>query len=121
MWDRVWTKVKYPDPDQLSALCWLWRGACSHKRRGQRRPVIQLGGRGSKIVLVARLVCEWYHGPAPTFLHEAGHTCPTGENSLCVNPDHLQWMTREENEQHKQRMRRALDSAPTCGLESVAS
>lgn len=80
--------------------CWLWGGACVKSRRG-RRPVVQLGGRGSRVVLVARLLLTWYAGPPPSDLHEAGHTCPDGENSLCVNPGHLAWQTREENEAHK--------------------
>lgn len=81
--------------------CHEWAGAYSLKRRG-RRPVIRLGGKGSRVVLVARLVLEWKAGPPPSSLHEAGHTCPLGENSKCVNEDHLQWQTRTENEHQKQ-------------------
>lgn len=80
--------------------CWNWTGAFSLKRRGMR-PVIQLGGRGTRVVLVARLLLTWYAGPPPTDQHEAGHTCPHGENSRCVNPGHLAWQTRIENEQQK--------------------
>lgn len=80
--------------------CWLWTGAYSLKNRGER-PVIQLGGRGTRVVLVTRLLLTWYSGPPPTDQHEAGHTCPHGENSRCVNPGHLAWMTRQENEDHK--------------------
>lgn len=108
LWERVWLKVEIPDPAGLYTQCWRWRGALSQKRGGRHRPVIQLGKRGSKIVVVARLVCEWQHGPPPTPEHEAGHTCPDGELSLCVSPHHLRWMTREENEQHKWAMRRRV-------------
>lgn len=80
----------------------LWTGAKSQKRRGQLRPVIQEGARGSRVLNVARFLCEVMNGPAPTAEHEAGHTCPEGENDLCVNPRHLVWMTRTENEQWKQ-------------------
>jgi hypothetical protein len=80
--------------------CWNWTGAFSLKNRG-KRPVIQLGGRGTRVVLVARLLLTWYAGPPPTDQHEAGHTCPHGENSRCVNPGHLAWQTRTENEQQK--------------------
>lgn len=99
LWERVWGKVTVPDD---VTQCWEWTGAKSLKRRGGKRPVIQVGKRGSPIKLVARLVCEWYQGPPPTPAHEAGHTCPQGENSLCVSPHHLEWMTRTENEQYKQ-------------------
>lgn len=133
LWDRVWSKVTFPDDLDH---CWIWHGALSQKRRGDRRPVIQVAGRGSKIALVARLVCEWYQGPPPSDEHEAGHTCPDGENNLCVNPRHLRWMTRSENEQVKERrvchgqprengmfVRRRrrthpLDIEPTGGLSS---
>lgn len=80
--------------------CWNWLGAFIKSRRGAR-PVIQLGGRGTRVVLVARLLLTWYAGPPPTDQHEAGHTCPYGENSRCVNPGHLAWQTREENEAQK--------------------
>lgn len=63
--------------------------------------MIQLARRKSRVVRVARLVLEWAAGPPPTNLHEAGHTCPKGENEICVNPEHLRWMTRDENEAHK--------------------
>ncbi len=98
LFDRVSTKIAFPT--DLDA-CWPWTGAKSQKRRGQLRPVIQEGPRGSKIWNVARWMLETYVGPAPTSAHEAGHTCPDGEFDLCVNPRHLVWMTRLENEQHK--------------------
>lgn len=82
--------------------CHEWIGALSAKRRGQR-PVIQLGGRGTRVVLVARLVLTWAKGEPPSDLHEAGHTCPAGENPICINEQHLEWQTRTENEHHKRR------------------
>lgn len=81
--------------------CHVWTAARSTTRRGFR-PVIQLAGRRSRVVRAARLVLEWKSGPPPSELHEAGHTCPKGENEMCVNPDHLEWMTRDENEAWKQ-------------------
>lgn len=98
LWDRLWAKVVFPEnPDD----CYGWIGALSLKRRGTKRPVIQVGGRGSKIMIVYRLVCEGYQGPAPSPLHEAGHTCPNKENPVCCNPRHVRWMTRAENEAWK--------------------
>jgi hypothetical protein len=97
LWDRVAAKIRFPD--DLDA-CWEWTAALSQKRRG-RRPVIQVGGRGTPVVIVARLICEWYYGPPPEPRSEAGHTCPEGENPICVNPRHLRWMSRLENEHHK--------------------
>lgn len=97
LWSRVWSKVTLHD--DLDA-CILWRGALSLKRLGRRSPVIHDEG---KTKSVARIVCTWFHGAPYTEGHEAGHTCPNGENALCINPRHLRWMTREENEQYKRR------------------
>lgn len=101
LWVRVWTKVTI----RAKHECWNWTGAYASKRkRGDwqmRRPSVRIGGRTTKATNPARLICEWFHGPPPSPVHEAGHTCPNGENECCVNPDHLKWMTREENERYK--------------------
>ena len=48
----------------------------------------------------SRLVCEAVNGPPPTFLHQAAHSCGTG-NKGCIAPRHLRWATRVENEADK--------------------
>lgn len=45
-----------------------------------------------------RVVCGLKHGDPPTPEHEAAHICG---NSLCLNPNHIRWATRSENEQDK--------------------
>lgn len=101
LFDRIAKKIR---KDRTTG-CWIWLGAYSTKRQWQRRPVIQLGKLGTPIASVARTMLERSAGPAPSPDHEAGHTCPAGENMKCVNPRHLRWMTRLENEQSKQRDR----------------
>lgn len=96
LWERVCAKIEV---DPVTG-CWNWTGAYSRKRNGMR-PVIQVGGRGTRVVLVARLILTWYAGPPPSDTHEAGHTCPHGENSRCIRPMHLRWQTRLENEHQK--------------------
>lgn len=44
----------------------------------------------------ARIMCELAHGPAPSPLHEAAHSCGRGHEA-CVNPRHLRWATKVEN------------------------
>lgn len=56
-----------------------------------------------------RLVCEAHHGPAPSALHEAAHTCGKGHEG-CVNPHHLEWKTRSENHADK-----VLHGTHNCG------
>lgn len=51
-----------------------------------------------KMRQVHRLACEHLHGPPPTDLHQAAHTCGV---RLCVNSRHLRWATRKENEADK--------------------
>lgn len=107
LWDRFWAKVAIPMTDDATQRCWLWKGAKTRRRRKGAMPHIRDdNGRGGKVLIATRVVLEWNKGPAPTPLHEAGHTCPDGEESLCVNPAHLEWQTRTENEQWKQEQTR---------------
>lgn len=48
----------------------------------------------------ARVMCERAHGPAPSSDHEAAHSCGKGHLG-CVNPKHLRWATKLENERDK--------------------
>jgi hypothetical protein len=44
-----------------------------------------------------RLMCELAHGAQPSPKHEAAHSCGKGHEG-CVNPKHLEWKTRAENQ-----------------------
>lgn len=48
----------------------------------------------------SRLMCELAHGAPPTPEHQAAHSCGKGHEG-CVNPQHLSWKTRKENEADK--------------------
>lgn len=41
-----------------------------------------------------RLICERFHGPAPSPAHEVAHGCG---RPPCINPQHLRWATHLEN------------------------
>lgn len=47
-----------------------------------------------------RFICELVHGHPPTAEHEAAHNCGNG-HLACVNPSHLEWKTKTENEADK--------------------
>lgn len=50
-----------------------------------------------KQIPVTRYICEKVHGNPPTLKHEAAHSCGMG-HLVCVNPKHLRWATRTENQ-----------------------
>lgn len=52
---------------------------------------------GGRTRTASNAMCEVAHGPAPTPWHEAAHSCGNG-HLACVNPRHLRWATRSENQ-----------------------
>lgn len=60
-------------------------------------PTITLDG---EKMVATRYMCFLKHGPSPTPEHQAAHSC--GKAHLgCINPNHLRWATRKENEADK--------------------
>lgn len=55
-----------------------------------------------KIRRVHRVMCQIRHGEPPTPDHEAAHECGNGMQG-CVNPKHLVWKTRSENQLDRKR------------------
>lgn len=47
--------------------------------------------------VASRLVCQMKHGDPPEPSYEAAHSCGRGGDG-CVNPRHLRWATRAENQ-----------------------
>ncbi len=74
--------------------CWAW---VFQRDRRYGYGFINIGG---KKKLAHRVVCEAVHGAPPTAKHEAAHSCGKGHEG-CVNPHHLAWKTRTENEADK--------------------
>lgn len=71
--------------------CLIWPLGCNERGYG----FISFNG---KIRKAHRMMCEVAHGPPPTPLHHAAHSCGRG-NAGCVNPRHLSWKTPSENQQ----------------------
>lgn len=79
---RFW---RFVSPEPMSG-CYLWMGADNQVGYGQ----MTINGRR---VLAHRLSYEMYKGPIPDGL-ELDHKCRV---RCCVNPDHLEPVTRREN------------------------
>lgn len=69
--------------------------------KAHRRGYAVVGVNGER-PLVGRLMCELVNGPPPTPKHEAAHSCGRGDKG-CVNPKHLSWKTRAENQQDRRK------------------
>lgn len=90
----------HPEKDQVEWLqshrnhqsdeCLVWPYSKFQNGYGK----IRLNG-GIKIA--SRMMCIEAHGEPPTPLHQAAHSCGSG-NLGCVNPRHLRWATVRENQ-----------------------
>lgn len=84
--DRFFSKV------EPTGFCWYWVGAhCLGY--GRFRALNPATGQATHQVLAHRWSYEYLVGPIPEGL-EIDHLC---RNPLCVNPDHLEPVTRKEN------------------------
>ena len=82
--DRFMAKVS-PEPN---SGCWLWVGAITAQGYGSI-------GKGVKTYMAHRVSYELFKGPIPAELH-IDHLCRV---RCCVNPDHLEAVTRAVNTQ----------------------
>ena len=82
-WDA---KIAYPDdPD----ACWIWTARKTPDGYGQ----LKIGGRAGRPIYAHRLSYEHFIGPIPRGL-TLDHLC---RNPSCVNPNHLEPVTNQEN------------------------
>lgn len=91
---RLWRRV------DKTGDCWNWTGPLHSSGYG----LIGEGGGQGRTLRVHRVAYELLVGPIPIGL-TLDHLC---QNTVCVNPDHLEPVTAEEN------LRRAAARRTTC-------
>lgn len=74
--------------------CLIWPFAKDGTLRGK----VGLNG---KNLYAHRVMCELVNGPCPPSL-ECAHSCGNGHKA-CVNPRHLSWKTRSENQRERRK------------------
>lgn len=94
--ERFWCKVIPAGP----ADCWSWVG--SRRKAGYGTFLVPRDGRRVRGVVAHRWAYESLVGPIPPGFH-LDHLC---RNTVCVNPAHLEAVSRAENQ------RRRLDPPP---------
>jgi hypothetical protein len=80
--------------------CWIWTGGTARKRHGIRRPKMHYGIRRRNTISPARFILSICDG-VPLADREGYEACHGCRDELCVNPRHLRWGTRGENESEK--------------------
>lgn len=68
--------------------CWDSTGTQDDRGYGRIR------GGGRRSLLVHRVICEHFHGPAPAGKPMAIHSC---DRPICCNPAHLRWGSHADN------------------------
>lgn len=93
--------------DKLPNGCWFWTGARS-RGTGNKKWYGSFGVKG-KVVRAHRFSCEALGGKGPLPAgHHRDHTCVF---SLCVNYDHIEYVTHKGNQERKV-ARRAQEGRP---------
>lgn len=82
--------------EKLPNGCWFWTGARS-RGKGNRKWYGSFRVKG-KVVRAHRFACDAIGGKVLEPGEHRDHTCCF---SLCVNPDHLEIVSHEENQKRK--------------------
>lgn len=99
---RVFSKI------DAASDCWEWTGTLDDARYG----VLGRGRRGAGNIAAHRAVYELLVGPIPDGMH-LDHLC---RNHACVNPDHVEVVTPEENKRRGYSIARLYAKRTHCRI-----
>ena len=105
--ERLKERIRRNSSVDEATGCWLWTARVNNQ--GYPTMSVRLPTRNTPYTLFAHRVSLDAFKRAPRPGEEAAHhpvKCP--DHRHCVNPDHLRWATRSQNELDKARKRRAL-------------
>jgi hypothetical protein len=88
LWEKINKAGPVPADHPKLGSCWIWNGRTS-KTHGY---AVDYAG-GHLPLKIARIVYYSQKGATPDDL-EIDHVC---NNRLCVNPDHVEWVSHREN------------------------
>lgn len=101
---------RWAEQVEWTPTCWIWRGAKRQVRPNIWYGNIGLGGSTGRGLYAHRVAYELFHGPIPKGL-EIDHVC---RNKMCVNPDHLEAVTRSVNIRRAVPYRKPRKLEPYC-------
>jgi len=105
---RFFAKVDVPDP----AGCWLWNAAVD-RATGYGR----FSDKPGRMGYAHRFAYEHFVGPIPTG-YDIDHLCRVRH---CVNPRHLEAVTRRENLMRGETLAAAHAAGRYCGFDACPS
>lgn len=94
-------RLAFYSHDDPTTGCRVWHGVRGgpgiYKGGGYGQlGVVVVRGKKARMKIASRLAWECAHGPIPKGL-QVLHNCPSGDNSLCINVEHLWLGTPADN------------------------
>lgn len=104
---RLQVRIKRNSRVDEATGCWLWTARVNNQ--GYPTMSVRLPSRETPYTLFAhRVSLEVFKRPPREGEEAAHHPAKCPDHRHCVNPQHLRWASRSENELDKGRRRRAL-------------
>jgi hypothetical protein len=94
----LWNSVLSETSWFAGTACWEWIGPCRRSRAALYPSISFRTAAGPRSKPAHRVSLETFRGVQLGKRHEANHLCG---NTICINPMHLEKVTRRQNEAYK--------------------